>query len=271
MRYLGILAAAGLSLGATSVMAGVDVSWSNPLQKTNQFTIGVPAKGNSLRFDGSTYSNITNFTGFAINNGGAVSISSANGTKFLADDLNMTGGGGTLDEFTFSVANSNTVTVTARPRVRFYATDGAGGQPGTFLAGYSFNPIAFAPGVATFTTGPGLANPTIFPQNIWAAIFFDGSTAAPAPTTAQLNKLGVGTFDAPTIGTSADQDWLSSLTGGANSLVNNPVGATRTSPFAGAPVANYGWEFSFLGATPAPGAAGLLGLGGLFAGRRRRA
>lgn len=261
-----IFGAFALAAIAGSASASVTEFNGGALQQRAQFTIGQSGSLPVTRVGPTVYSNITNFSGFTVSNGGATSITAANGTLSVADNINATSGG-TIDTFTFSVANSNSVPVTARPRVRFYAADGVGGAPGTVLGGFSFNPITFTANNVALFTGSVAASNVVIPANFWASIFFDGSTASPAPTVAQLNLLGQGLFDPPTLGTSTDVDFLSTLTGGSNSLINNPTGAVRTAPFVGA-VANYGWEFTVV---PAPASASLLCLGGLLAARRRRA
>src|SRR5947209_1973384 len=79
------------------------------------------------RSDVLLYSDVTNFLGFGLRNGGAANVGGDNITTMIADDINPGPGlgGGTVDAFTFSVANLNAATVSARPRVRFYGSDGA--------------------------------------------------------------------------------------------------------------------------------------------------
>jgi len=99
-------------------------------------------------------------------------------------------------------------------------------------------------------------------------MFFDNSTFT-ATTAAEMNNLGQGSFNPPVIGTSADRDFLSSGTP-TSFLANNPTGSVRTSPFAGNPVANYGWELT--PPVPEPVSMAVLGLSGFgLCIRRRRA
>jgi hypothetical protein len=227
---------------------------------------------------GSVYSNVDNFTGFGITHGGTV-VNAGNGglmtTRLLADDLNSVGSFDVMSvagwNMKFSVANLNATAVTARFRVRFYLRDGAAGVPGTALGGFSFTATSIPVGVTVFSStglpSLGAGIPPAGTTQIWAGIFFDNN-ASPATTAAQLDNLGQGTFNPPGVGTSADQDFLSGPPTNTF-LVNNPTGAIRSSPFAGNPVANYGWEIA---AVPEPAALGILGFGLVgLAIRRRRA
>lgn len=204
------------------------------------------------------YSNVSNFTGQASLNGGA----SGGITRLAADDISRTGNAGeALTEFTFSVVNLNTANVSARARVRFYAADGVGGAPGTYITGYSFNPISFGAGqVSLFTSGP-INGGAAMPLNFWAGITFDN--VGTGISDAQLNLLGQGLFTPPTLGSSGDIAFRTNSAG--SFLVNNPAGGTFD--FQGQPAANFGWRVSTV---PTPGAMALLGVGGLVAGRRRR-
>lgn len=207
---------------------------------------------------GAFYSNVTNFTGFSVAPAGATGTT----TKALEDDITMTAGG-QLGIIKFSVGNADAAggTINARVRVRFFDTTGAGGGPGALIAAVSFNPITFNAGVTVFSSDLTTAAITL-PTTFWAAEFFDnvGATA----TAAQLNSLGLGTFNAVDIGSSADKDFL---TTNAGVPAGNDAGAIRTSPFTGNPVANYGWEFN---PVPEPTTMAALGLGAIALIRKRR-
>src|SRR5579871_5430316 len=197
------------------------------------------------------YSNVTNFSGNGFANGGATAASPI--TNLVADDVTMVAGAGgqLVTEFTFSVGNFDTTTYfSARPRIRIYADDGTGGGPGTVVAALTFNPITFTHGsVALFTTGVNSAGFFTAPAdgNLWAGMTFDnvGATA----TVAQLNELGQGLFDPPTVGSSTDQFFITSSAGSFNQ--NNPPGTTGNN-FGGSPVANFGWEFQVAQLAPVP-------------------
>jgi PEP-CTERM motif len=215
---------------------------------TSLVSFGVLSKGVHAQTD--IYNSTTNFTGQTFLNGGA-SLQGANAiTKVVADKIIMapSSGGLTVSSFTFSVANTDVVAISARPRVRFWQTDGVGGSPGTLITGVSFNPITFTAN----NTGLFVASFSFFiPANgeIWAGITFDNFSGTSGATIAQLNNLGQGLFDAPTVGSSDDSHWISAGAGSNNT--NNPAGTLTSSPFGGSPVANYGWKFA-IAASPAP-------------------
>lgn len=244
---LALVALAGSASAADTISTATLLS-SNP--------VGTATEGTTVVDPAARYSNVTSFTGSVFNNGG-----SAGGiTRLVADDIHMNAALATVTKITWSVTNLNTVAVSARPRLRFYAADGPGGAPGTSLGGFSFNPISFgASSVNLFFFNPSASAAFALPQNFWAAETFDnvGTTT----TDAQLNLLGQGLFNPVDVGSSADVAFQTTAAG--SFLVNNPAGSTFN--FGGSPVANFGWEI-----VPAPTSLALLGLGGLVAGRRRR-
>jgi hypothetical protein len=216
------------------------------------------------------YSNTTNFTGSAFSNGNATNVAGNTVTNVVADKITFSPSfsGLNVTDFAFNITNLNALAVSARPRVRFWQTNGAGGAPGTLITGFSFDPISFSPGVAnTYTTtiGPGFVLPAS--GDLWAGITFDNNTGATGATIADLNNLGQGIFDSPTVGSSDDSHWVSA--GAGSNLVSNPAGAITISPFGAAPIANYGWSFAV--AAPEPRTLALFVVGGVgFVARRRR-
>ncbi len=192
------------------------------------------------------YSNITNFLGLGILQGPSANQAGNQITRLRADDLTPTGAhaGQQVFRLTFSVANFNTVPVSARARVRFWFDDGAGGTPGTYYnlpasVGFTFNLFAFQPGV-TLLNGTLPANSFNMPGvRFWAGLTLDNGTGA-GGTAAQMDNLGQGIFDPPTIGSSTD---VLFLTNGAGSFFNtaNPAGALQD---LGTDPANVGWALS---------------------------
>lgn len=188
-------------------------------------------------------------------------------TFTVADDITFAAGsaGTLIHQFWWTVTNHDTATFTARPRVRFWADDGAGGGPGTLLAAFSFNPISFTAGtIGAYRTGDLGASSWAVPANghMWAGVLFDNSTAT--ATFSNLNNLGQGIMNDPDIGSSQDEIWISS-TAAANN-VNNPTGTIFTTPFTGIH-GNFGWDFD---AVPEPTSMAVLGIGVLALMRRRR-
>ena len=211
--------------------------------------IGTPSTNRPLYAAYAFYSDINTFSGSAFSNGGATLTAGNTITRMVADDITLAGTPPyAVDGFTFSVANLNATIVSARPRVRFYYADGTGGAPGTYITGYSFNAISFAATTVGLYTATGLTFPSVTSSNIWAAITFDNNTGATGATLAQLNNLGQGLYTPPDIGTSTDE--LFRTTAAGSFLVNNPAGTITASPFAGAPVANFGWEITPVAPVP---------------------
>jgi len=258
LGLVGLAAIAGTA-SASDILAG-------DLVAVGHANIGEATTFDSTRAGNPYYDNTTNFLGSAFANGGAQNQSGNTITRLVADDL---GGihpffvGKQVTQMTFAVANLNSVSVSVRARIRFWFADGAGGGPGTYMnsIGYTFNPFAFGAGVTllTGTLGTGFTLPA---TQIWAGITFDDNTGTTGATLAQMDNMGVGLFNPPTVGTSADM-MFQTTAAGSFFTTNNPAGSLFN--FGGAPVANMGWQL-----IPTPGAAALLGLAGIAAGRRRR-
>jgi hypothetical protein len=219
-----------------------------------------------------TYDNTVNFTGFGFANGGAANLAGNTITKMVMDDLTPTGVSGDVTSFKFSVANFDAAAVTARARVRFWNADGTGGAPGTYYSvpaavGFTFNPIAFAPGVTVFSAGIAPGTFTMPGTTFWAGITFDDNTGGTGATIGQMNNLGQGVFDPPVVGSSADQMFITAAAGSFFGT-NNPAGGLAN--FGGQPHANFGWEFEVV---PEPTTMAVLGMGlaGFLARRRKKA
>ncbi len=187
------------------------------------------------------YSNVTTFSGSAYANGGsATDINGNTITTLVADSLALMGSAPfSIGQFSFAIANLNSVPVGARPRVRFYANDGTNGGPGTYITGYSFNAITYdAASVAVYT---GTVMPfAITTQSFWAGITFDDNTGTTGITPAQLDNLGMGLYGPIDVGSSTD-DFFQTDAPGSFALVNNPPGGIFD--FGGVPRSDFGWEF----------------------------
>jgi uncharacterized repeat protein (TIGR01451 family) len=192
------------------------------------------------------YSNVTNFLGQAYPNGG----STASITRMVADNVTFTTypGVSNVTTFRFAVANLNATTQSVRARVRFYDSTGASlgaglpNGPGAYVTGYSFNAFSFSPGVTALTASglvPGIIVPAGATTTYWAAITFDNVGTTTGATNTELNNFGTGLFDPVDLGSSTDVMFQTTAAG--SFLVNNPAGGPIA--FAGAPVANNGWEF----------------------------
>ena len=96
---------------------------------------------------------------------------------------------------------------------------------------------------------------------LWAGEWFDNYGTS--STSTELDALGVGLFDPPTVGSSIDEIFA---TGGPGFVDgNNPAGSLVS--FGGSPVANLGFTFN---AVPEPGSIALGALGGLALLQARR-
>lgn len=264
--FVSVLALATLGIATAQT---VDFA-AGDLQAVDHFTLGV-AESHPSPSVGYPYSNVANFTGQAFLNGGAVA-GGAPITKLVADDCTFVGlAGQDVTAFTFSVANLGPANINARARVRFWYADGAGGGPGTYYnqpaaVGFSFNAFSFAPGVTLLT---GTIGPNTFKVptgTLWCGLTFDNNSNTTGATAADLNNLGQGTFDPPTVGSSADR-FFQTTAPGSFFTTANPAGTIQN--FNGNPVANFGWRFE---AVPEPGTMIALGAGAaaLLARRRRR-
>ena len=200
-------------------------------------------------------------------NGGATLQTPNTITRLVADDITPAAGfaGQSITRFYFGVYNNNSTAVSARPRIRFYGSDGAGGGPGTYITGYTFNPISFAANNGSTYYATVAAGTFPVPSGtFWMGMTFDNNNGGTGATATQLDNLGLLMFNPPTVGTSADTFFTT--TGAGSFLVSNPAGTLQN--FSGNPVANF-----FFGITviPEPATASLLllGVAGLFISRRK--
>jgi hypothetical protein len=214
------------------------------------------------------YNDTVNNSGSFFANGGASLVGANTITRLVADDIAPLSGysGQAISNIYFSVVNANSVSVSARPRLRMWNADGAGGLPGSFIAGFTFNAISFGAnsGSSFFFHPTGVNVPS---GGFWIGLTFDNNSGATGATDVQLDNLGMALFNPPTIGTSTDNAFETTAAG--DFLVNNPAGATFN--FGGNPAANFFFGLSVT-QVPEPATFALWGLGfvGLLVVRRRR-
>lgn len=240
-----LLTALVLTTSATFAYAAEYEGW--PLHVVGEYAFGAPTV-TRVAVLVPDYENVTNFLGQGFANGGAALQGANTITALVADDVTPNGAHAGMDitQFYFSVANFSAVPVTARARVRFWFADGAGGGPGTYYnvpaaVGFSFNPIAFNPGISVFFTNLAAGQFTMPAGKIWAGMTFDDNNGTTGATAAQMNLLGQGLFNPPNVGSSADQAFQTAVAGSFFTIAN-PAGALFNFG-AGGPVASFGWAF----------------------------
>jgi hypothetical protein len=224
------------------------------------------------------YNNTTNSSTNAVINGGATSQAAI--TQYIADDIQPITGfaGRSVTNFTLSVANLNTTAVTARPRVKFFLPDGPNLGPGTALATLNFPATPFtASSISLIVSGPLAPGTLVIPPGFfWAGVVFDDNLGTTGATAAQLNNLGQGQFNPPTVGISDDVYFRSTAAGVPG---NFPAGQQLNFGGPPNPVANFGWQFQ-VAPVPEPGtlvlcfgptAVALLGYARRFQSRKQKA
>jgi hypothetical protein len=193
------------------------------------------------------YSNISTFSGSAFTFGGTFSGTQPAGTSGLTtamscDDLSLNpgdpNGSYTLNEVSFSASNVSAVDVTAAPSLLFYDQ-----ASGAIIDGVVFNPVTIpANSVQLFTANlSSLSPPIAFPldangeANIWMCQIYDDAGGTTGASLGDLDSLGAGLCDPPTVGSSPDNIYLSDTP--ILSYVPLPSGIQGN--FGGSPVANY--------------------------------
>jgi hypothetical protein len=256
--YALLLVTSAVLVAAGPVRA--DEFFLGDAQVVDQFRIGVPDVGSVLA-DVVEYSNLASFTGGAFSQGASANQAGNQITRLLADDITPTGAhaGQDVSIVVFSVANLNAVAVSARPRLRFWFADGPGGAPGIYYnlpanVGFTFNPLTFAANSVTLVSGAIPAGVFQMPgATFWAGVTFDNNGGATGATAAQMDNLGQGVFDPPTVGSSADALFLTQDAGSFFG-VNGPAGSIVR--LADLP-SNLAWEFSV--SVPVPSQVTTLG------------
>lgn len=252
-----------IALAAFCSTTMAEIIADSPPSLVSQFELGSPVAppANPERATYPLYDNVTAFTGFGVNSGGAAAIAGILTTRYIADDIimNPVNYGASITGMTWCVANFNAEATTARMRVRWHQDSVAG--PGTYINGFSFAALALPVGISCWTYDQVASIMTVpATTRFWAGITFDNSGAA-ATTAAQLNNLGMGIFDPPTEGSSANLDFLTTAASIGN--VSSPPGLIRNAPYT--VNANHGWQLR-----PEPGTISLIAIGALSLLRRRR-
>ena len=210
----------------------------------------------------TSYNNTNTFSGSSVINSGTALIGGTEVTRMVADDITFAPGstGMSINDLTFSAVNDGSSATAARVRIGLWADDGAGGGPGTYLLSSAI-PVTLAGDSLSLISLLALDVPVPADGKLWAGEWFDNYGTR--STSTELDALGVGLFDPPTVGSSIDEIFA---TGGPGFVDgNNPAGSLVS--FGGSPVANLGFTFN---AVPEPGSIALGALGGLALLQARR-
>lgn len=269
MKFASVAAAMVVFSAGAAAFAGVSggVVHSNVnATLEREMPIGSTASGGpEVVGANAVYSDVTNFRGTGVTFG----PTSTNFTYAIADDLTTTlTAAQPLTQFRFSIANFNSATTAINSYVRFYDDDGAGGNPGTVLGGFNFNPVnvgATSVGVLTFTI-PAAQQFNIPAGKVWAVQYFSTASAATA------TNVGAGLYSPVDVGSSTVDEWDSDFLAvdGTSFTGNNPLGTVYSGGYSNGTIpANYGWELISPPIPEPTSLAAVAGLGVLL--RRRRA
>ncbi len=218
------------------------------------------------------YDNTLTSSGSVLYNGGAVDIGSTTITRLVADDITVAPGyeGRAIASVSFSVFNGSPEVIYARPRVRFYDSNGASGGPGTYFFGVSLldQQTILNPGLNVLQIHPG----DYYPYSInvpasgrfWIGLTFDDEFHNLSTTADQLNRLGMALYNPPALGSSSDSFF--ETTAGGSFVNNDPAGAIGN--LGGNPAANFYFQVT-VAEVPEPSLLALFVIGLLGALRRQ--
>jgi hypothetical protein len=181
-------------------------------------------------------------------------------TRLLADDITPIAGhaGKKINKIKFTIGNAGNTAVTSQLHVRLYESDGFFGGPGSLIFAFSGAQVTTPAGEVQLITFDSSSVFIPLPATtLWAGVTFsDGGGGA---TLAQLDGLGQDVISPPTIGTSADEFFITTDAGSFNG--DDPDGFFAD--FGGNPEANFGWEFVVV---PEPSGLAMACLGLLVGG-----
>ena len=226
-------------------------------------TTARPAAAQTVVYDNTETAPVNYYVLF----NGPVTYGSNTQANMDADHLALAPGsaGRSITTFVFEAYNPDVASTTARASVFFWADDGPGGNPGTYLTGLvlpvtTFTGMSVTPLTSVIT---GLTVPA--DGSLWAGIVYDDNNGTTGATPTQIGDLGGTVYDPPTVGSSgpgADFAYNQYYAG-----VNNP--AIIPFDFGGQPPVNYGWRLT--AAVPEPSTVASLGVGSLERVRHFRA
>lgn len=218
----------------------------------------------------TAYDNTGTFQGFNVVSSPAATQGSNTITGVLADDITFAPGsaGRTVTAVTVAAANQNGTAVTVRPFLRFWNADGAGGGPGTYFSPGG-TPLDVDLGPTTLGTSTNLLRIELgaksFPipaaGKLWVGLGFDNANGTTGASPNQMSNLGYNLYDPPTVGSSADTMFITSVQGSWLGF-NNPPGSMFD--LGDNIVANAGYKFEV---SPVPEPVGMMVVGLAVAAR----
>ena len=229
-----------LAWGAVNAQAAKEYNQANLILVGSQPINALSPSTTNVATPDQLYSNIYSLQSNLINgkpqkqNGNTITV-------LVADSIAFAGGTApfNISKFYFTVANTNTVAVTARPIVQFYEADGPNGSPGTLISTFTFTTTTFPPSsVSKYYTATVQPLFTTNNRSIWAGMTFDDSYGETGATLDQMSKLGQGIYNPIDIGSSSDGAFITDAAGAFS--VSNPVGKVYNVPGI---KYNFGWAF----------------------------
>jgi hypothetical protein len=223
--------------------------------------IATPAAAQTVAYD-----NTVNRQGWNFISNAALTQGSNTVTAVLIDDITFTPGsaGQTVTAVTVGAANVSGVAFTARPYLRFWHADGAGGGPGTYFApGGTPLDVDFGPTLLSSTPNDNLLRTELgansFPipasEKLWVGLGFDDANGTTGADVFWMRSLGYNLYDPPAVGSSADVMALTPF--GSFLGVDNPP-VTMLPGNNGPPISNAAYRFEV---SPVPEPAGVLAVG----------
>ncbi|MEO8629034.1 MAG: hypothetical protein ABI612_13165 [Betaproteobacteria bacterium] len=200
----------------------------------------LPAFADAIAYDNTAHAtSVLLFNNAVTQNGNTIA-------NMDLDDIHVATGfaGATVTQFSFIASNPNGIALVARPVVAFWAADGIGDAPGTFLTSFTLPDTALASGATVLNSA---VSGLIIPDDgkFWAGIAYDDHSGATGATAAQIGLLGALLGGPPRVGNSDANRAFFISPRAYPFAIDNPSLLT----FKVSSPLNYGWAFR---ATPVP-------------------
>ena len=267
MRTLALIAVAGLALGASSAFADISVEAVNPANDAGllnyNYSTGVqtqsglsPAGSGTIVYDNTTSS----VGGTAVANSG---LSATDTTATYGGECDTVGAGGTLTSMYSSIYNTSTSGGTIKSfteNVAIYDLTTSTLLGSAFSVSYSFASPYLPKGYFSQLSITGLDSlGIVLSANESVVVLTSFTNVVLSSGTASKTYLSVVSAIPPAVGAAPGTVYISDGTKTAAGFYS-----------VGSPAITFDPIFQ-LAVAPAPASAGLLGLAGLAAARRRRA